>query len=124
MTPFSRIDERVKMLFPSDAEFQRVIGAPAKSVDNWRAGRNKSWEKKILAIADVLETTPQYLQFKTDDPTPPQPRESKTPAGGGGRKAPDYIAMLTEAVQDVTEQEAEVIRQQIQLVKSLRAPKR
>lgn len=54
---------RVKILalieseFESDAAFERELGLPSKTVNNWRRGRSASFMKMLPALADSFEVS-------------------------------------------------------------------
>ena len=47
--------------FDSDAAFEREIGLPAKTVNNWRRGMSSSFMKILPRLADCFECTVSEL---------------------------------------------------------------
>jgi transcriptional regulator with XRE-family HTH domain len=66
--------ERILPLFQSsgisDAELERKIGIKPKKINDWNAGRTKSYEKYIPQIAAFFNVSTDYLLGNTDDPQP------------------------------------------------------
>lgn len=54
----------------SISEFERRIGSSTGTFNGWRR-RGAIPEDRIEEVANVLETSAQYLRGETDDPTPP-----------------------------------------------------
>lgn len=77
--------ERILPLFQSsgipDAELERKIGIKPKKINDWNAGRTKSYEKYIPQIASYFHVSADYLLGKTDDPRPVGQKEAPTPEG-------------------------------------------
>lgn len=65
---------RILPLFQSsgipDAELERNIGIKPKKINDWNAGRTKSYVKYISQIASYFHVSPDYLLGNTDDPAP------------------------------------------------------
>lgn len=78
--------ERIKPLFDRtgllNKDLEGKIGIPEKKISDWNAGRLKSYDKYIPQIASYFHVSTDYLLGKTDDPTPPEQKESP-PHGGG-----------------------------------------
>ncbi len=57
-TSHQAIAERIFALidadFASDAAFERAVGLPEKTVNNWRRGRSASYMKRLPALAEVF----------------------------------------------------------------------
>ena len=47
------------------------IGASRVLFSDWKHGKSKPTREKLIAIAAVLGTTPEYLTGETDDPNAP-----------------------------------------------------
>ncbi len=63
-TVLSLIDET----FGSDAAFERAVGLPAKTVNNWRRGRSSSYMKILPEIAAVFGVRGGDLLAATGSP--------------------------------------------------------
>ena len=47
--------------FDSDASFERKVGIPQKTVNNWRRGRSSSFMKLLPAIAEAFDVNVSEL---------------------------------------------------------------
>jgi transcriptional regulator with XRE-family HTH domain len=47
--------------FESDAAFERAMGLPTKTVNNWRRGRSASFMKMLPSLCDAFGTSPSEL---------------------------------------------------------------
>ena len=47
--------------FDTDAAFERAMGLPVKTVNNWRRGRSASFMKMLPALCDAFGTSPSEL---------------------------------------------------------------
>ena len=47
--------------YESDAVFERALGVPPKTVNNWKRGTSASFYKMLPEIAHALDVTPNYL---------------------------------------------------------------
>jgi len=47
--------------FESDAAFERAMGLPTKTVNNWRRGRSASFMKMLPTLCDTFGTSPSEL---------------------------------------------------------------
>lgn len=47
--------------FESDAAFERAMGLPTKTVNNWRRGRSSSFMKMLPKLCDAFGTSPSEL---------------------------------------------------------------
>lgn len=56
-----RIFELADQRFPEQQEFALAIGVTPSIVSQWRSGVTKSYERRLSRIAEVLETTVEYL---------------------------------------------------------------
>lgn len=63
-----RIDVLAKQKGWSRSEVLRQIGLQPAAASDWRKGKS-SPEKHINNLANVLETTPEYLRGEVDDPS-------------------------------------------------------
>jgi len=61
----------------SDAELERKIGIKPKKINDWNAGRTKSYEKYIPQIAAFFNVSTDYLLGNTDNPQPAGQPHSK-----------------------------------------------
>ena len=51
-------------------DFAKEMGFGETNISDWKKGKSKSYKKYIYQIADYLDTSPDYLLCKTDDPKP------------------------------------------------------
>lgn len=88
--------DRIKPLFDSsgktDADLEREIGMPAKKISQWNVGYTKSYTKYIQKIASYFHVSTDYLLGNTDDPTPPEQKESPPHSG----EPPKYRQLTPE----------------------------
>ncbi len=49
-----RVFELIAAEFESDAAFERVVGLPDKTVNNWRRGRSASFMKMLPKLSEVF----------------------------------------------------------------------
>ncbi len=47
--------------FESDAAFERAMGLPTKTVNNWRRGRSASFMRMLPRLCDAFGTSPSEL---------------------------------------------------------------
>ncbi|MBL8578112.1 MAG: helix-turn-helix transcriptional regulator [Mesorhizobium sp.] len=64
-----RVKERRTALGLSQAELAQRVGVTQQAINNLETGISAK-SRHIVEIADALETTPAYLESKTDDPGP------------------------------------------------------
>lgn len=80
--------ERIRPLFDSsvknDAELERAIGIPPKTINKWNSGVVKSYMKYIVQIAKFFNVNADYLLGNTDDPSPAGQKETPTPVPEDG----------------------------------------
>lgn len=78
--------ERIRPLFDSspetNAEIERKLGIPPKTINKWNKTSLKSYTKFIPQIASYFHVSTDYLLGNTDDPTPAGQKE-RPPAHGG-----------------------------------------
>ena len=53
----AKIIALIESEYESDAAFERELGLPAKTVNNWRRGRSASFMKMLPALADSFEVS-------------------------------------------------------------------
>lgn len=84
--------ERIRPLFDgapeTNAEIERKLGIPPKTINKWNTTPLKSYRNYIPQIASYFQVSTDYLLGKTDDPSPPG-AEEKPPAQGGGLSEKD-----------------------------------
>ena len=89
--------ERIRPLFDSspetNAEIERKLGIPPKTINKWNKTSLKSYTKFIPQIASYFHVSTDYLLGNTDDPTPAGQKETP-PAQGGGPIGPNKRALL------------------------------
>ena len=61
MDLMTRIFELVDAAHMEQKQFAALLGTTDKTVSAWRTGRSKSYSKYLPQIADVLDTTAEYL---------------------------------------------------------------
>lgn len=88
--------DRILPLFRSagipDAELERNIGIKPKKINDWNAGRTKSYEKYIPQIAKYFNVSIDYLLGYSNDPSPPG-AEEKPPAQSGELSEKERIVL-------------------------------
>ena len=55
--------------YESDVAFEKDIGIPEKTVNDWKRGKSQSFMKMLPQIAKALNTTTAYLLCEIDDHT-------------------------------------------------------
>ena len=60
-TPVERIFSLLKVKKIEQKEFAQLLGTTDKTVSAWKTGRSQSYTKYLSKIADVLDTTVEYL---------------------------------------------------------------
>ena len=65
-----RIVKLIKQRNIPEASFAADIGMGKNTVNNWKAGRSKTYLKKIEEISDYFGVSVDYLLGRTDDPLP------------------------------------------------------
>ena len=66
----TRIVQLIKKANLPEAAFGEALGMGKNTVNNWKAGRSKTYLKKIDSIADYFGVSVDYLLSRTDDPHP------------------------------------------------------
>lgn len=61
MSTLDKILHLLKLRGMPDSELARKIGISRSSVTDWKNGKTSSYRKHIVAIADILDVTPEYL---------------------------------------------------------------
>lgn len=56
-----KIISLIEYEFDSDAAFERAMGLPVKTVNNWRRGRSASFMKMLPKLCDAFGTSPSEL---------------------------------------------------------------
>jgi len=64
-----RIADLIGERCESSAAFERELGIPEKTVNDWRRGKSKSYRSRLTDIAKILGTTSAYLLGEADDPS-------------------------------------------------------
>lgn len=71
--------ERIRPLFDcsteTNAEIERKLGIPAKTINKWNTTPLKSWRNYIHQIASYFHVSTDYLLGNTDDPSPAGQKE-------------------------------------------------
>lgn len=73
----TRIFELVDAKFPEQKDFAFALGEKPSTVSKWRVGITTSYTRRISKIAEVLETTTEYLL--TGKQSSPLPEEGGLP---------------------------------------------
>lgn len=87
----------------SDAELERKIGIKPKKINDWNAGRTKSYEKYIPQIAAFFNVSTDYLLGNTDNPQP----AGQPPSEGTGLSPQEQ--RLIEIFRELNEQGQEMV---------------
>lgn len=96
-----RIFELVDKQFEEQKAFASAIGESPSKVSQWRMGITKSYTKKLSTIAEVLNTTTEYL-LTGDGPKTKAP----TSESGEGAVKPEHIrAAFFEGAEDLSKEE-------------------
>lgn len=66
----TRIVQLIKKANLPEAAFGEALGMGKNTVNNWKAGRSKTYLKKIDSIADYFGVSVDYLLGRTDYPHP------------------------------------------------------
>ena len=61
MQPVERIFELVDAKFKEQQDFAAAVGVSSDTASNWRRGVSKSYNKYLPKIAEVLDTSSEYL---------------------------------------------------------------
>lgn len=61
MTTLERIFRLADKKFPEQQDFAQALGVKPSIVSQWKNGITKSYERRLHQIADVLDTTVEYL---------------------------------------------------------------
>lgn len=67
---FTRIRERREALGLNQDALADMIGTNQRQVSQWELGKARPRADFVIALADALKTTPNYLLGFTDDPAP------------------------------------------------------
>lgn len=77
--------ERIRPLFDrapeTNAEIERKLGIPPRTINKWNTTPLKSYRNYIPQIASYFHVSTDYLLGHADDPAPPG--EKEPPAQGG-----------------------------------------
>lgn len=71
MSPMRRIQERRKALSLSQEDLAEVIGTNQKQISKYETGKNDPTGDVLIALADALDTTVDYLLGRTNTPDRP-----------------------------------------------------
>jgi transcriptional regulator with XRE-family HTH domain len=66
-----RIIKELKNQNKLQQDLTNYLGINYSSFGNWKAGRNKSYQKYLHAIADFLDVSVEYLKGETDQKEKP-----------------------------------------------------
>lgn len=80
--------ERIRPLFDgaseTNAEIERKLGIPPKTINKWNTTPLKSYRNYIPQIASYFQVSADYLLGNTDDPSPPGAEGKPTPVAESG----------------------------------------
>lgn len=71
MSPMRRIQERRKQLGLSQEELAEIIGSNQKQISKYETGKNDPTGDVLIALAEALDTTVDYLLGRTGIPDRP-----------------------------------------------------
>ena len=97
----TRIFELADAKFPEQKDFAFALGEKPSTVSKWRVGITTSYTRRISKIAEVLETTTEYLLT-------------------GKQSSPSKMDRLLEVFGDLTEDEQQDVARYVDLVKARR----
>lgn len=88
--------ERIRPLFDgsseTNAEIERKLGIPPKTINKWNTTTLRSYRNYIHQIASYFHVSTDYLLGNTDDPAP-----------AGQEKSPPHGGELSKEVQEIIE---------------------
>lgn len=91
--------DRIRPLFDSstetNAQIERKLGIPPKTINKWNSTQLKSYTKFIPQIASYFHVSTDYLLGSTDDPAPAGQKESPAASEGGAAMYPEWYGKLT-----------------------------
>lgn len=95
---FGLVDEK----FSEQKDFASALGVPAPRVSEWRKRKSASYQRCLAQIADVLDTTTEYLLTGEG----PKKRGTRPPASDPGTVSEDTIkAAFFEGGEDLSQEE-------------------
>lgn len=104
--------DTVKLIFTMLAEssmeqkeFASMVGVVPQTVTDWKNGKSKSYTKYITKIAEVLNTTTEYLL--TGDG--PKTKAPVSDAGSGAVKPEHIRAAFFEGAEDLSKEEMDML---------------
>ena len=106
MDVVDRIFELVDEKFKEQKDFAAVIGVDPNLPSRWRNRKSKSYQKYLPRIADVLNTTTEYLL------TGNGPKKKTAPSGVSDSDAiseDDLKAAFFEGAEDLTKEEMDAL---------------
>ena len=106
MDVVDRIFELVDEKFKEQKDFAAVIGVDPNLPSRWRNRKSKSYQKYLPRIADVLNTTTEYLL------TGNGPKKKTAPSGVSDSDAiseDDIKAAFFEGAEDLTKEEMDAL---------------
>lgn len=114
--------DRIRPLFDSstetNAQIERKLGIPPKTINKWNSTQLKSYTKFIPQIASYFHVSTDYLLGNTDDPAPTGQKE-KPPAQGGEPIGPNKQALL-DLVETMSDDEMGVLLEVVKATLKMR----
>jgi transcriptional regulator with XRE-family HTH domain len=102
-----RIIKELKNQNKLQQDLTNYLGINYSSFGNWKAGRNKSYQKYLHAIADFLDVSVEYLKGETD--------EKKKPSADNGEELTNEKRLILALYDQLPkEKQAEVINRMIE----------
>ena len=77
MNTIERISDILLRSGKKQKELMEYLGVSPNLFTEWKAGRNKSYNKYIPQIAEFLGVTPDYLLGKEEEKNPEEPKLSE-----------------------------------------------
>lgn len=105
MEPITRIFELLDAAGMEQKKFALLVGTTDKTVSAWRTGRSKSYTKYIPKIAEILNTSAEYLL--TGDG--PKTKATTSKAGVGAVKPEHIRAAFFEGAEDLSKEEMDML---------------
>ncbi len=109
---YPRIFELLKEQQKTAADMARGIGVSKGNITTWKSGSSAPSNTALLAIANYLDTTTDYLTGKTD--------EKRKTAGKPDGISNDEINALDNALDGLTAEELQQVRKYAEFLKQQR----
>lgn len=106
MDTVTRIFELLDSTTMEQQEFARLVGVSDDTASNWRRRKSGSYTKYLTQIADVLETTVEYLLTG----------EKEKPATREGDELDEQTARLVDKLRQMAPEDQELLEAQIDVM--------